>query len=204
MKTSDVLAKLDIMIPNPRCELNYSKDYELLIATMLSAQCTDKRVNEVTKVLFQKYTLEGLKDADVKSLEKEIYTLGSYSKKAKYIKSIAKHLLDDCGGKVPNDRTYLETLPGVGRKTASVVLSELFDVPTIAVDTHVERVSKRLGFAKEGDNLLEIEEKLKKELKEYEYNKVNHQLVLFGRYICKAVSPDCANCLIKCQNKKTS
>ena len=160
--------KLDLMIPDARCELNYNKDYELLIATVLSAQCTDKRVNEVTNVLFSKYSLEGLKNASNKEIESIIRSCGSYTKKAAYIKEIARSLLDNYDGVVPNNREYLESLPGVGRKTTNVVLSNLFNEAAIAVDTHVERVSKRLKIARKNDDVLTVEKKLMKMIpKEY-------------------------------------
>ena len=134
---------LDELIPNPRCELNYAKDYELLIAVMLSAQTTDKRVNQVTKVLFKEYeTLNDLKNAPIQELEMILRPLGSFRKKALYVHNIAKMIVDDYQGKMPIDRKILETFPGIGRKTVSVVLSELYNYPEFAVDTHVERVSK--------------------------------------------------------------
>ena len=203
MKNSVLIEKLDTMIPNPKCELNYNKDYELLIAVMLSAQCTDKRVNIVTKNLFSKYNLKQLASLDIKTIEQEIRSLGSYTKKAQYLKEICMSLLTKTNGVVPNDRKFLESLPGVGRKTCNVVLSELFDVPTIAVDTHVQRVSKRLEIASEEDTVLQIEQKLMEYFPSSKYNKVNHQLVLFGRYICTANNPKCEKCLINCKYKKT-
>ena len=203
MKNSDLCEKLNVMIENPKCELNYTKDYELLIAVMLSAQCTDKRVNLVTKDLFSKYNLKDLAEIDLKVLEGILKPLGSYTKKAIYTKNIAISLLRDYNGYVPNDREYLESLPGVGRKTCNVVLSELFDVPTIAVDTHVERVSKRLGLVDVKDDVSNIEKKLMEFFDEKDYNRVNHQMVLFGRYICTAKNPKCENCIINCKYKKT-
>ena len=197
MKINNILELLDKMIPNPKCELNYNKDYELLIATVLSAQCTDKRVNEVTKVLFQKYNLETLSTANIKDIEKIIYSCGNYRKKAQYIISISKSLLEDYNGVVPNNRYYLESLPGVGRKTTNVVLSNIFDVPAIAVDTHVERVSKRLNLANEKDTVLEVEKKLMKKIPKNKWSRVHHQLVLFGRYTCKSIKPECEKCLLK-------
>lgn len=201
MKKIDLTQNLDILIPNPRCELNYSKDYELLIATMLSAQCTDKRVNEVTGPFFNKYNLNDIANLDIKVLENIVRPLGSYTKKAYYTKEIAKHILEDKNGIVPNDREYLESLPGVGRKTTNVVLGELFNVPTIAVDTHVDRVSKRLGLAKKNDDVITIEKKLMKFFNKDEYNKVNHQLLLFGRYICTSKNPNCSICPFNCKEK---
>ncbi len=197
MKINNILELLDKMIPNPKCELNYNKDYELLIATVLSAQCTDKRVNEVTKVLFQKYNLETLSTANKKEIEKIIYSCGNYRKKAQYIISISKSLIEDYNGVVPNNRDYLESLPGVGRKTTNVVLSNIFDVPAIAVDTHVERVSKRLNLANEKDTVLEVEKKLMKKIQKNKWSRVHHQLVLFGRYTCKSIKPECEKCLLK-------
>lgn len=146
-KMNNTLEYLDELFPEAKCELNYSKDYELLIAVMLSAQTTDKRVNEVTKVLFSKYpTLETLSKSNISDLKKIIYPLGTYTKKSKNIIDIANSLIN-IGGTVPNDRKFLESLSGVGRKTTNVVLSILYNEPCIAVDTHVARVSKRLGFA---------------------------------------------------------
>ena len=154
---------LDELYPNPRCELNYTKDYELLLATMLSAQTTDKRVNEVTKVLFKKYpTLKALATANIKDIQDIIRPIGTYHKKSENLIEIAKRLEEDYHGKLPNNREYLESLKGVGRKTANVVLSNIFNVPCIAVDTHVARVSKRLNLAKEKDDVLTIEKKLTK------------------------------------------
>ena len=189
---------LDELIPNPRCELNYAKDYELLIAVMLSAQTTDKRVNQVTKVLFKEYeTLNDLKNAPIQELEMILRPLGSFRKKALYVHNIAKMIVDDYQGKMPIDRKILETFPGIGRKTVSVVLSELYNYPEFAVDTHVERVSKRLHLAKEEDNILDIEKKLKRKFKKEEWGKRHNQMVLFGRYYCKAMKPECEECLIK-------
>ena len=194
MIIKDFNNKLDLMFPDARCELNYNKDYELLIATVLSAQCTDKRVNEVTSVLFDKYDLEGLKNASNKEIENIIRSCGSYTKKAQYIKDIANSLISNYDGKVPNDRNYLESLPGVGRKTTNVVLSNLYDVAAIAVDTHVERVSKRLKIAFQKDDVLKVEKKLMKMIPEDKWGKSHHQMVLFGRYICKARGPLCEKC----------
>lgn len=204
MKLNDLYEALDCLIPNPVCELEYSKDYELLIAVMLSAQTTDKRVNMVTKILFSKYsTLENLYSADIADLMNIIRPIGTFNKKAKNIKEIAFHLLQEQGGKVPNDRFYLESLPGVGRKTTNVVLSILYDVPCIAVDTHVARVSVRLGLAKKNDDVLTVERKLTRKLEKSRLNRIHHQLVLFGRYYCTARNPKCIDCpLIKmCKEK---
>lgn len=195
---------LDELIPNPKCELNYNKDYELLIATMLSAQTTDKRVNMATEILFNKYpSLEELANADINDIMEIIRPVGTFRKKSENVIEIAKRLLKDYGGKLPNNREYLESLPGVGRKTTNVVLSNIFNVPCIAVDTHVARVSKRLGLAKEKDTPLEIEQKISKKFKKEELCRRHHQLVLFGRYYCKARGPLCESCKLKeiCKEK---
>lgn len=190
----DFNKKLDMMISDAKCELNYNRDYELVIATVLSAQCTDKGVNEVTSVLFGTYDIYGLASADKKDVERIIRSCGSYTKKSGYIIEIAKSLINNYNGVVPNDREYLESLPGVGRKTANVVLSNLFDVPCIAVDTHVERVSKRLKIARKNDSVLLVEKKLMKLIPKDLWSRSHHQLVLFGRYICKARGPECDKC----------
>ena len=191
----DLNEKLDKVFPNAKCELNYDKDYELLLATVLSAQCTDKRVNEVTKVLFNKYDLYSLSNANNKDIENIIRPCGSQSKKSKYLIEIAKSLIDKYNGIVPNNREYLESLPGVGRKTTNVVLSNLYDIPAIAVDTHVSRVAKRLRLANKNDDVLTIENKLMKKIPKDKWSRSHHQLVLFGRYICKAKNPLCNECI---------
>ncbi len=194
MKKDKIIVYLDQLYPNAECELIYHKDYELLIATVLSAQCTDKRVNMVTKELFQKYDITSLAEISLKEIEKIIRPVGTYTKKAYYIQQIAKHLTQDYQGKVPNNRTYLEQLPGVGRKTCNVVLSNLYQVPAIAVDTHVRRVSIRLGLAREQDSVLTIEKKLMKLFPKEKWSRLHHQMVLFGRYQCKSASPFCSTC----------
>ena len=193
---------LDYYVPNVRCELEYNKDYELLIATVLSAQCTDKRVNLVTKDLFQKYNIFSLKDADIKEIESIIRPCGSYTKKAGYIKNIADNLVKNYNGIVPNNRKYLESLPGVGRKTTNVVLKNLFNEPCIPVDTHVIRVTNRLGIVKNETNPLVIEKVLMKKIPKDKWNRVSEQILLFGRYHCKSINPDCKDCLFKDKCKR--
>lgn len=189
---------LDELYPNPKCELNYTTDYELVIAVMLSAQTTDKKVNIVTSKLFSKYpSLKALKTASIDDISDIIYILGTYNRKAYYVKEIARILDEEYNGVVPNDRKILESLPGVGRKVANVVLSEWFKEETIAVDTHVERVSKRLGLALDNDNVRQIEEKLKKSFSKDTWSKRHLQLVLFGRYKCKSIKPECDLCKLK-------
>ena len=189
---------MDELFENPRCELNYNKDYELLLATMLSAQTTDKRVNSVTSILFEKYpNVETLSKADVNDIADIIRPIGTFNKKAKNVVLICQRLFEDYEGIVPNNREYLESLPGVGRKTTNVVLSNLFNEPCIAVDTHVSRVSIRLGLASPGDEPLTIEKKLTKLFDKNSLCKLHHQLVLFGRYYCTARNPKCENCKLK-------
>lgn len=191
----EIESYLNELFPNPRCELNYNKDYELLIAVVLSAQTTDKRVNKVTEVLFNKYpSLKDLKNANVKDIESIIKEIGTYRKKAMFVKEIAHILDEEYEGIVPNNRKVLESMPGVGRKTCNVVLSNIYNVPAIAVDTHVSRVSKRLGLASKKDDVSKIEKKLMKKIKRENWSKIHHQLVLFGRYECKAKNPNCKNC----------
>lgn len=195
---------LDELIPNPKCELNYNEDYELLIATMLSAQTTDKKVNQVTEILFKKYkTLEELSKADIEEIKNIIKPIGTYNKKAKNVIEIAKELKSI--GYVPNDRNYLESLPGVGRKTTNVVLSNIYNVPCIAVDTHVERVSKRLALAQKNSDVRKVEDRLNKLFPEEKLCRLHHQLVLFGRYYCKSQNPQCDTCKLVdiCKYKKT-
>ncbi len=194
----EIINYLESLFPDPRCELNYSKDYELLLAVMLSAQTTDKRVNMVTSILFNKYdTLNKLASADINDIIKIIRPIGTFNKKAQNIIKISNDLLVNQNGIVPNDRKYLESLPGVGRKTTNVVLANLYNVPCIAVDTHVARVSKRLGLAKPSDDVLVIERKLNKKFPKENLARLHHQLVLFGRYYCKSKNPLCSNCKLK-------
>ena len=192
-----ILEKLDLMIPNPKCELEYSKPYELLMATVLSAQCTDSRVNQVTKVLWDHFTLATLASAPIKEVERIIYPVGTYHNKAHYLIDIANRLINDHNGEVPNDFNYLVTLPGVGRKTANVVLSNIYDRPAIAVDTHVYRTSHRLGLVPKNKNVYETEQYLMKVIPQDKWSRLHHQLVLLGRYTCKAKNPLCENCLLK-------
>ena len=189
---------LDEMFPNPKPELIFHSDYELLLAVMLSAQTTDKRVNTVTAVMFNKYpNLEKLMDAEIKDLENIIHPLGSFRKKAQYTKEIAKIIVEEYNGVVPANKDILTTLPGIGRKTANVFLSEFYGYPAIAVDTHVERVSKRLKMAYLKDDVYKVEKKLERKFPKEEWSKRHLQLVLFGRYHCKAIKPNCSNCKLK-------
>ena len=195
MKTSRIEEYLDFLFPDPKCELNYNSDYELLIAIMLSAQSTDKRVNLVTPVIFQKFpTLNLLKNAPVIELEEIIRPVGSFRKKTACLIEIARRIDEEYNGVVPRDRDILESFPGIGRKTVNVFLSEFYNEAAIAVDTHVERVSKRLGLVAKNDNVLQIEYKLMKKFAKKNWARRHLQLVLFGRYHCKAIKPMCNEC----------
>ena len=205
MMMNKLLDYLDYLFPNPKCELIYQKDYQLLMAVVLSAQSTDKRVNSVTPIIFSKYpTLEDLKKANLSDLEEIIRPVGSFRKKAAFLKGIATRLVDEFNVVVPIDREVLESFPGVGRKTVNVFLGEFYGVPAIAVDTHVERVSKRLKLAYLNDSVLDVERKLMKKVPKDRWARFHLQMVLFGRYYCKAVKPLCKDCPLKefCREKK--
>ena len=207
MKTNinPLLNYLDEMFPSARCELFYSKDYELVIAVMLSAQTTDKSVNAVTPILFDKYpSLEELNKAPLSDIEEILKPIGLYKNKAKNLKGIVKDLLERFNGKVPSNKDELMTLPGVGNKTAGVIRAEIFQIPDLPVDTHVLRISKRLNLAKKEDEPIDVERKLKKLIPEERWIKSHHQLIHFGRYFCTARNPQCENCKISdmCTNKR--
>lgn len=188
---------LDELYEKPWCELNYTKDYELLIAIMLSAKTTDKAVNKVTNILFQKYdTLEKLANSNLDDLKQIIKPLGTYNQKSLNILVISQSLINDYQGIVPKTHQELEKMRGVGRKTANVLLSLLYNIPEFAVDTHIIRISNRLQLVKT-TNPLEVELSLKKYFPKEEWIKRHQQLVLFGRYHCKALKPDCSNCKLQ-------
>ena len=199
-----ILEYIDSLFPNASCELNYSKDYEFVIAVMLSAQTTDKAVNEVTAILFNKYkTLEELANADIEDIENCIKRIGLYKVKASNVLGIAQGILTKFNGVVPSDKDLLMTLPGVGNKTAGVVRAELFEGLELPVDTHVFRISKRLGFTSTKDDVSETERKLKRLISKEKWVKTHHQFIHFGRYFCTAKKPKCDECKIKylCKNK---
>ncbi|OIK12323.1 endonuclease III [Bacillus sp. MUM 13] len=183
------------MFPDAHCELNHSNPFELVIAVALSAQCTDVLVNKVTKDLFMKYkTPEDYLNVPVEELENDIRSIGLYRNKAKNIQKLSRMLIEQYNRVVPSDRDELTNLPGVGRKTANVVVSVAYNVPAIAVDTHVERVSKRLGICRWKDSVLEVEKTLMNKVPKEEWSLTHHRMIFFGRYHCKAQSPKCETC----------
>ncbi len=195
MDAKFVLDGLDVMIPDPKCELNFLTPFQLLVAVILSAQCTDKRVNMVTSELFKTHsTPEDFVSISQEELEKKIHSCGFYHNKAKAIKSASFDIINKFGGKVPNYFDDLTSLAGVGRKTANVVLAVAFGQDTLAVDTHVLRVSKRLGLVKTKDPN-KCEAKLKQIFPKDTWSKLHYQMVLFGRYVCKAIKPNCEKCV---------
>ena len=194
MNADEVVSKLNAIFPNPKCELEFNSNYELLVAVILSAQCTDKRVNIVTKELFKNYnTPYKMITLSLEELENKIHSCGFYHNKAKNILAMSNDLIERFGGKVPCNKEDLQTLAGVGRKTANVVYSEGFNGDAIAVDTHVLRVSNRLGLAKT-DNPHLCENKLMNIFDKKDWSRLHLQFVLFGRYICKSQNPQCKEC----------
>lgn len=194
-KQKRILDTLEAMYPNAFVELTHKNTFELLVAVVLSAQTTDKSVNKVTPKLFELYpTPLDLAQAFIVDVEQCIKTIGLYKNKAKHIVALANELVNSYQSEVPSFREALESLPGVGRKTANVVLSNAFNIPALAVDTHVNRVSKRLKIAKEDDSVLEVELKLMKKFPKKTWTKLHHQLIFFGRYHCLAQNPKCQDC----------
>lgn len=204
-KTMEAIEKMYQMFPEAHGELQHNNPYELLIAVILSAQATDVSVNKATPALFEAFpTPEDLADASVEEIIPKIKTIGLYRNKAKNIKACAQQLIEKFGGQVPSTREALVSLPGVGRKTANVVLGDAFGIPAIAVDTHVERVSKRLRICKLNASVLEVEETLMRKIPEDLWVKTHHTLIFFGRYHCTARNPRCEVCplLEMCQEGK--
>ncbi len=187
------------LFPQARCELNYRKDYELLIAIILSAQTTDVSVNKITEKLFKKYlSINDFVNVKLIDLESDIKNIGLFRNKSKNIKKMAEIVVNKYDSRIPKTQEELESLPGVGRKTANVFLSEFYHVPRIAVDTHVSRVSIRLGLANRNDSPRKIEQNLMKLYDETLWIDLHHKLIFFGRYYCKAKKPMCETCpLIK-------
>lgn len=201
---NNIIEYLDEIFPNPKCELEYNNEFEFLIAVVLSAQTTDKKVNSVTKILFNKYNINTLQDTALSDLEYILKPLGMSNKKAIYIKNISRDLSTLYNGIIPNNIDDLMKLDGVGRKTANLVLSTLYNMPYFAVDTHVTRVTKRLGLVKKDSNALDIERQMYKIIPINRINKTHHQLVLFGRYYCKSITPLCTTCKLKSSCKYES
>lgn len=191
----EIASYLNELYPDAHCELNYDSIFHLLIAVMLSAQTTDISVNKVTPKLFEKYpTPLDLMHADISEVETLIRAIGLYKNKAKNIIATSKELVERFNSSVPSTMEELTSLPGVGRKTANVVLVEGFKIPAFPVDTHVERVSKRLGIAKQLDSVETVERKIRKIYKKEQYGLLHHQFIFFGRYFCKAIKPNCQEC----------
>jgi endonuclease III len=194
VQTSKILETLAKMYPDAHCELEFDTPVQLLIATILSAQSTDVQVNKVTKGLFARYpTAEAMLTLSTIELAEEIRGLGLFRNKSKHIRQTCKILVEEYNGEVPIKRSQLEALPGVGRKTASVVLSNAFDIPALAVDTHVQRVSNRLALVDSG-NPMETERQLTKKVPRSNWTDTHHRLIWHGRRICIARSPKCTEC----------
>ncbi|WP_100398583.1 endonuclease III [Bacillus sp. FJAT-44742] len=194
-QVEEILNTIGEMFPEAECELTHTNPFELLIAVVLSAQCTDALVNKVTPSLFAKYKEpEDYLAVEQEELEQDIRSIGLYRNKAKNIKKLSRSLVEEYNGEVPESRDELMKLAGVGRKTANVVSSVAFDFPAIAVDTHVERVSKRLGICRWKDNVTQVEETLMKKIPQDQWSVTHHRLIFFGRYHCKAQSPKCDIC----------
>ena len=197
-RVDEVLSVFDQMFPNAECELNHTNSLELIIAVMLSAQTTDKSVNILTKSLFTKYkTAQDYACADLLELQNDIKKIGLYKNKAKNVKLMARLLIENFDSKVPSSQVELESLPGVGRKTANVVLSVWYNVPRIAVDTHVSRVSKRLKLAYLNDSVYQVEEKLMRKIPKNRWSDTHHKMIIFGRYHCTSRKPMCEGCKLK-------
>lgn len=195
MNTDEILDILEEMYPEAKAELNYNNPFELTIAVVLSAQTTDISVNKVTPLLFEKYPSPyELSKAKLKDVEDIIKSIGLYKNKAKNIISLSKKLVDDYNGEVPINKKDLLSLDGVGIKSSNVIRSVAFNIPSIAVDTHVSRVSKRLNLAKKDDSVIKVEEKLKRKIKRNRWSKAHHLFIFFGRYKCKAIKPVCKDC----------
>ena len=195
MKAQTVLEALDELFPDAHCELEHADNYQMAVAVVLSAQTTDASVNRVTPALFERYPdALALAEADLRDIEQCIASLGLYRNKAKAIQGMARGMTERFNGEVPDTMEDLVSLPGVGRKCANVIMSECYGLPALAVDTHVSRVSRRLGLAKPEDTLLEVETKLKRKIPKERWIKTHHQLIFFGRYLCHARNPECSRC----------
>ena len=206
LSSDEILDELEKLFPDAHCELNHRNPFELLVAVVLSAQTTDASVNRVTPQLFEKFpTPQAMAEASLEDISSCIRTIGLYRNKAKSLKALSESLLQQFDGVVPSSRKELMSLAGVGRKTANVVRSVCFDIPSIAVDTHVDRVSKRLGLAKPMDDVLKVEEKLQRKIVRSRWNKAHHLFIFFGRYMCTARNTKCEQCPFRttvCRRKR--
>lgn len=195
MNANEILDVIEGIFPDAHCELNHETPFQLLVAVVLSAQTTDASVNRVTPALFAAYPdAASLAEANLEEVEGYLKRLGLFHSKAKNIIALSRDLEEKFDGVVPSTYKELQSLAGVGRKTANVVRSVAFDIPSLAVDTHVDRVSKRLGLAKPSDSVEKVEEKLKRKIDRDRWNKAHHDLIFFGRYFCMARNPRCAEC----------
>lgn len=195
METETILNELDQLYPNAHCELHHRNAYEMAVAVILSAQTTDASVNRVTPILFEHFPdLASLASGKIGDIEKDISSLGLYHNKARAIQGFASGVIHDFDGQIPATIEKLIQLPGVGRKCANVIQSECFGLPSLAVDTHVSRVSKRLGLAFQKDDPSTIERKLKHKIPRERWTKTHHQMIFFGRYLCHAQRPECSRC----------
>lgn len=205
MNANEMIDAIEEIFPDAHCELNHETPFQLLIAVVLSAQTTDASVNKVTPALFERWPDSStLAKADLKEVEQTLKTLGLFRSKAKNIIALSQDLEEKFDGQVPMTFKDLQSLAGVGRKTANVVRSVAFDIPSLAVDTHVNRVSKRLGLAKPEDSVEKVEEKLRRKIDRNRWNKAHHDLIFFGRYFCTARNPKCDECPFVPSCKKKS
>lgn len=195
MNANEMLDAIEQIFPDAQCELYHHSTFQLLVAVVLSAQTTDAAVNKVTPALFEAYKdPQALANARLEDVEGYIQSIGLYHSKARNLIALSAKLLEEFDGQVPSSHEELARLPGVGRKTANVVRSVAFDIPSFAVDTHVDRVSKRLGLADVSDSVEKVEEKLKAQIDEHRWNQGHHDMIFFGRYFCTAKKPNCQEC----------
>lgn len=195
ISATDFISQLEVMFPDAHCELNHRNAYEMAVAVILSAQTTDASVNRITPALFKKYpTVEDLAQGRLEDIEKCIASLGLYRNKARSIRGFAKGVVENFDGRVPDTMEELVRLPGVGRKCANVILSECYGIPSLAVDTHVSRIARRLYLAYEKDSVETIERKLKAKIPEDKWIRAHHEMIFFGRYLCHSRNPECNRC----------
>lgn len=204
MNAEQILDTIEVLFPDAHCELNHDSPFQLLVAVVLSAQTTDAAVNKVTPSLFEKWPdAQSLQNAPLADVESVLRTIGLYRTKSRNIIALSQAIVERFDGQVPDTFAALQSLPGVGRKTANVVRSVAFDIPSLAVDTHVERVSKRLGLAKPDDDVLKVEQKLRRKIPRARWNRAHHDLIFFGRYFCTARKPECKECPLAEQCRKS-